>query len=116
MRVLLFQERFVEAVRSGKKVQTIRKKARCQPGDVLSLRRWTGRPRWAQQEEILEAVCVDVRAVKIGMNQPVDYGGPRLFPDADAWARSDGFKDWLEMALWFNEAHGLPFEGELIEW
>ena len=113
MRVLLFQERFVEAVRSGKKVQTIRKKARCQPGDVLSLRRWTGRPRWSKQEEILVAVCAAVHAVTV-LPFDVTVDGQRV--PGQHLAVKDGFRDWEEMREWFNETHGLPFEGELIEW
>ena len=50
MRVITFKERFAEPVRSGAKRQTIRKSAGCEVGDILSLRRWTGRPRHSKQE------------------------------------------------------------------
>jgi hypothetical protein len=36
--------------------------------------------------------------------------------NADAFARADGFTDWLGIVDWFEKTHGLPFEGLLIRW
>jgi hypothetical protein len=63
MRVIMFQDRFAELVRGGDKCQTIRWSARCRPGDVLSLRRWTGKPYRSKQETLREAVCTAVSPV-----------------------------------------------------
>jgi hypothetical protein len=119
MRVILFQERFAGLVRSGAKTQTIRKRARCKPGDVLSLRRWTGKPYRSKQEVLREAVCTGVVS-RVEMDCKGIWVGCRLAlaesPAADANARADGFANWKEMAEWFKDAHGLPFEGELIQW
>jgi hypothetical protein len=30
--------------------------------------------------------------------------------------RRDGFTNWAEMRDWFDQLHGLPFSGLLIEW
>jgi len=34
----------------------------------------------------------------------------------DIFAILDGFTDWAEMIKWFEDTHGLPFEGILIKW
>ena len=114
VRVLMFQERFVAGIRSGEKRQTIRKKARCKPGDVLSLRRWTGRPYRSKQEEIRRAVCTGVSIV--GIVGPAPGAKVRLSVPLDEFARRDGFRDWADMRAWFEREHGLPFVGRLIRW
>lgn len=113
MRVLMFQDRFAEKVRDGSKPHTIRKTARCKPGDVLSLRRWTGKPYRSKQETIREAVCTAVRAVTIW---PFDVTVDGRLVPAQHLAVQDGFRDWEEMRDWFETVHGLPFVGWIIEW
>jgi hypothetical protein len=46
----MFQDRFADKVRDGRKLHTIRKTARCKVGDTLSLRRWSGTPYRSKQE------------------------------------------------------------------
>jgi hypothetical protein len=117
MRVILFQNRFAEPVRSGAKIQTIRGKARCKAGDMLSLRRWTGKPYRSKQEILREASCRAVYQVKIVkqaiMFDGVIYDKPQTL---QSFAVLDGFNSWPEMVNWFSETHGLPFHGELITW
>ncbi len=108
MRVILFQDRFAELVRTGEKIQTIRKKARCKPGDDLSLRRWTGKPYRSKQETLRNAVCAGVEAVRV-------TEGPTS-KDKELFAQADGFESLAEMQDWFRKTHGLPFEGEKIVW
>lgn len=113
MRVILFQDRFADKVRDGSKTHTIRKTARCKPGDVLSLRRWTGKPYRSEQETLREAVCTAVHAVTI-FPFDVTVDGQRV--PGQHLAVKDGFRDWDEMREWFENVHGLPFVGWLIEW
>jgi len=119
-RVIVFQYRFADLVRAGKKTQTIRKTARCKPGDQLSLRRWSGRPYRSEQEILRSAVCKTVRYISIGY-KPGKWGisvlGVELSESKrEAMARADGFESEREMLAWFDKTHGLPFYGELIEW
>ena len=120
MRVIMFQDKFAPKVRDGSKCQTIRKAARCKAGDTLSLRRWTGKPYRSKQEILREVVCESAEPVLIlrllgearaavGLN--VIRRG-----DMDAFARADGFADFGEMVKWFENTHGLPFNGWLIKW
>ncbi len=109
MRVILFQEKFAELVREGKKVQTVRKKARCKPGDELSLRRWSGKPYRSKQEILRTALCVKITNVQI-------HDGPISNDWAEDFARCDGFASFKEMQDWFRKTHGLPFVGEIITW
>jgi hypothetical protein len=117
MRVILFKEQFIEAVRKGEKTQTIRKTARCKPGDALSLRRWTGKPYRSKQEIIGEVKCTSVQQVVINQGSIVVDGwveedeGP-----LSRLAQYDGFDNWIAMVEWFRAVHGLPFCGELIKW
>ena len=113
MRVILFQDRFAALVKAGTKTQTIRKTARCVPGDALSLRRWMGKPYRSKQEELGTAICTRVSAVWL-TSYAVDIN--ENFVDENAFARKDGFVDFGDMVLWFGMTHGLPFEGYLIEW
>jgi hypothetical protein len=91
-------------------MQTIRRRARCRPGDVLSLRRWTGKPYRSKQEILRESVCSALTPIQINR-----WGIPCVADD-DKLARRDGFIGWREMREWFERTHGLPFHGWIIEW
>jgi len=112
MRVFLFQDRFAGGVKAGTKRQTIRAKARCKPGDELSLRRWTGKP-YRSKQEILRAgeTCRAVEPVVIPRREDDLSPG-----DAEAMAHADGFACWADMQAWFLHTHGLPFHGEIVKW
>jgi len=124
MRVLTFQPRFHDAIRRGTKRSTIRAKARCKPGDVLSLRRWLDKPYRSKQEELLKVTCTGVRGIVIWeyygkLEARTDY---RYYPfsrdELALFATSEGFTDAADMQKWFDDNHGLkqPFVGELITW
>lgn len=120
MRVLMFQPRFQAAVAAGTKCQTIRPKARCQPGDDLSLRKWKDKPYRSLQLPLRETVrCTAVQPVRIFASPWGELGvivGEKNITDLDAFAKADGFRDANDMRAWFEATHDLPFDGELIKW
>ena len=122
MRVIMFQPRFQAAVAAGTKNQTIRPKARCKPGDELSLRKWKDKPYRSLQLPLRDTVrCSAVQAVRIFPDIWVGGGFHILLDeqpvaDLDAFAKADGFKNEDDMRDWFESTHELPFEGELIKW
>jgi len=134
MRVIMFQPRFINGITAGTKTTTIRAKARCSPGDVLSLRYWTGLPYRSKHGLIMDVACSAVDRIEIREHYLFlvrTYTTPlrpfyteyfqenRLgeFHKMNQLAESDGFSGgWLEMKEWFAKTHGLPFEGALISW
>ena len=129
MRVLVFKERFVPAVRAGKKRNTFRRDGKRNPqvGQMLSLRHWTGLPYRSPQETIMLAECHVCRQAEINgtcgrsyVLMPAVGPHPLLIiagkVSLNRFARLDGFKDWPEMEAEFQKMHGLPFKGIWIEW
>jgi hypothetical protein len=114
------QSRFVGKIVSNDKLQTIRKKARCKPGDVLSLREWTGKPYRSKQREIARRQCLQVKKVRLCFARDgkfiVEVDG-KAVRSLDAFAKADGFTDFDDMVRWFLQTHGMEeFNGELIRW
>ncbi|MCW1885533.1 hypothetical protein OKA04_12405 [Luteolibacter flavescens] len=47
----------------------------------------------------------------------IQLAGRRLSStEREEFAVADGFETWEDMAGWFRETHGFPFEGMLICW
>lgn len=117
-----FQERFAEDIEDGRKLQTIRQKARCKRGDKLQL--YTGQ-RTRKCRLLMNAVCTSVVPIRIEATE-MFLDGKRLiagsalrdeYEDRDNdFAKADGFGGFVEMADWFRERYGLPFEGFVIKW
>ena len=117
MRVLMFKDRFAGLVARGEKRQTVRRRANCEPGAVLSLRRWTGKAYRSKQELLGEAVCAWVRPVLIAPGLISLDGDFLAAREADTFARADGFSGAGELWDWFGEEYGSePFLGEVIGW
>jgi len=120
MRVILFSSQFAPMVESGAKTQTIRKSARCRPGDTLSLRRWLSGPYRSKQELLRNATCHSISAVCIGLNldqRGISRGGIELTTEErERFAQADGFSSLSQMLEWFGKVHGLPFTGVVITW
>lgn len=121
MRVIMFQDRFADLVRSGAKTTTIRKSNwHIKPGKALSLRRWTGKPYRSKQEILREAVCRSVKGIHISETGcvietiPGYSGGFTERGHENDIARRDGFTSFPDMVDWFKKNHGLPFEGYII--
>lgn len=126
MRVIMFQARFEEPIQRGLKGSTIRRTARCKPGDELSLRVWTGKPYRSKHREIIpKRTCLAVRPVRMHGNHEkllLDLDGTVVVDPTDLHylAQKEGFTSWSEMQAWFCEVHHItatnPFTGMLIEW
>ena len=112
-----FQPRFADLVESGQKTQTIRKTCRAKVGDKVSL--YTGQ-RTKQCRKLGEGTITDIRALAINQFETMAmfFVDERLIRPrtADEIARRDGFASHQEMAQWFKDTHGLPFDGWLIRW
>jgi hypothetical protein len=118
--VRMFKPQFASLVESGAKCQTVRPTPKRIPkaGDLISLRCWTGAPYRSKQRVLREATIVAVRTIHFA-----GYffdGGPRDAANKEIclndFAKADGFSSWREMVEWFDETHGLPFEGIVIHW
>lgn len=123
MIVLTFQPRFAPLVESGRKLHTIRgeRKKPIKPGDLLSLRQWTGRPYMSPQRLLRQPTpCIAVTPIRVSWTdtgRPILLDVDILTPDqATALAIGDGFASSADMVAWFERTHGLPFHGVLIRW
>lgn len=118
-----FQPEFADDVENRIKRQTIRRFARCKPGDTLQ---FYTRQRTKQCRKLGEGVCRRITPIKICRTE-MFLNGKRLYPGTAVYgtiddfdndfARRDGFPGFMEMAEWFLARYGaLPFEGWVIEW
>lgn len=123
MIVLTFQPRFSALVETGAKRHTIRgeRKRPIRPGDLLSLRQWTGRPYMSPQRVLRPPMpCLSVTPIRVSWSntgRPILLDADILTPEQAAWlAHDDGFKSTADLVDWFERTHGLPFHGVLIRW
>ena len=109
-----FKARFAPDVEARRKTQTIRpdgKRKHARQGVAIQL--YTGM-RTKDCRKLGEAICSGSTRCTIDYDR-VAVGGFNV-PGLDAFAQADGFHDFVSMAAWFEEAHGLPFHGTLIKW
>jgi hypothetical protein len=121
--VMMCEPQFVPKILNGSKhttIRKIRKRNNPKPGDVLSLRRWTGKPygKGTHQEVIKEVVCKEVNLITIFSDRVkiTDQTGIHWETMPRYIASEDGFSSWVDMSDWFQKTYGLPFEGNLIRW
>lgn len=121
--VLLFHDRFVEAILERRKCQTIRNHKRPpMHGTTLSLRSWLARPYRSDQRVLLTRTCSAVRPIQIEV-QPdnnvilIALDGVRMdADDVPRFVRADGFNRVSDMVDYYVKKKTLSFEGQLIEW
>ena len=115
MPALNFKRQFAAQVRSGAKTLTIRAPRRypIRQGDRLVL--YTGM-RTSHCEKLLETVCHTAQTIRIA-EHGVAVDGVAL-PQAAVrdLAIADGFGSVSELQAFFREIHGLPFDGQVIQW
>lgn len=120
--VRMFMPRFAPLVEAGTKPTTIRPtpKRKIKAGDVVDLRTWTGKPYRSKQRKLREAYVTKVSPVQIMFSRGsffIRIAKQLLAPaEVVTLAKRDGFKDGIDLLLWFEQTHGLPFKGVLIEW
>lgn len=109
-----FQKRFAPPILSGKNRHTIRakRKRRTQPGEMLHL--YTGlRQKGAQL--LMRTRCTRIEEILISSDCQVQIDGVLLdSAERDQLARSDGFKDFVDMMVFWNGRR--PFRGDIIHW
>ena len=125
MPALNFQARFVQAVESGRKRQSIRaqwKDGRFPFRPRQRLHLYTGLPTPAARklgEGIISrvaAICIE-EADDVGPLGHVFIAGRGLDDyQAEDLAQAEGFNDFDEMMTWWRERYGLPFDGFIIYW
>lgn len=123
-----FKAQFADAVANRTKRQTIRaigKKRHAKPGEKLQL--YTGmRTKSCRKLISPDPECIAVHAVymlKIAENSR-DAHAYQLFLDGKLifWgevseiATADGFENSTDFFNFFDDVHGMPFEGVLIRW
>ena len=112
-----FKADFTAQVASGQKCQTIRPprggRGRARICDRLQL--YSGQ-RTAGCLKLVDPdpICVGIMPVTIQRNGLI-YNGHR-HENHDTLARNDGFKSFQDLADWFEDRHGLPFQGTVIMW
>jgi len=129
MRVFTFMPRFWDQLRAREKRQTCRKRALCKPGDMLSLRGWSGRPYMTPQITLLEpVVCQRVEPVQIAFSESgreleITVAGLLLTHAGQlCFARADGFEGREDMRAFFGERYprmvkrAEMFCGEVVYW
>jgi hypothetical protein len=114
----MFKPQFAPLVERGEKLQTVRPtpKRMPKPGDKISLRAWTGLPYRSKQRVLMESTITRVETIRISAAGIMLGDGLLIRPLDNEFARADGFDHFPEMADWFQQAHGLPFEGIVIYW
>jgi hypothetical protein len=126
MPALNFQASFADNVEWGHKRQTVRAmrkdgRAHCKVGDKLKL--YTGMRSKACR--LLRTVTVKhidkvrIEATSMSINGCLLFATlhDRDSPQTDnEFAQADGFESFMDMSRWFEQTHGLPFDGVLIKW
>lgn len=113
-----FKKQFAEEVASGRKLQTIRAKARVKAGDKLQL--YTGQ-RTKACRKLRDATCVAIDNVSIAPDAPF-FGQPGWWPkDKNVFAERDGFRTYVDMYDFFKIEYGggeddYVFNGYIIMW
>jgi len=109
-----FMECWVPKIVKGEKCQTIRREARCKPGDTLQL--YTGLRTKKARKIIPDVVCIDTDYCAI-RKDCITFGNADKHPSADEFARADGFRDYKEMYEWFCQKYEtVSFIGKVIKW
>lgn len=108
-----FQPDFVDHILSGRKKQTIRQSKRCNVGDKMHL--FTGL-RTRNCKRIADVICVKTDYCAIRPSG-LTFGDADQWPNADQFARDDGFMDFQDMLKWFQIKYGSScFIGHVHKW
>lgn len=113
-----FKEDFAPKIEAGEKISTIRKTARCKPGDLMQL--YTGQ-RTKKCRKIGEKKCIAV--VEICINRDTLWSFPKRRSEDKPLPipnrrlhEMEGFLNMEEMLKFFEDHYGLPFTGFWHVW
>ncbi len=120
--ILMFNRKsFVESIRNGTKIHTIRADRRNRWKEGMTIHFWKGNPRIPKSNPYRFGIgkCSKVFEINIdpesdwvtikGINQ---FKNIYKIDDLNEFAVNDGFKDWEDMKTWFAGY----FEGHIIFW
>jgi thymidylate kinase len=115
--ILSFKERFVEPIKNGTKIHTIREDKHNRWKAGMKIHFWKGNPRNVTKNpyQFAESVVYKVSNIEIFPSQNRIQIQDHYFDSRCALndiARNDGFKLWEEMKEFFPE----DFKGKLIFW
>ena len=115
MPVIGFKKHFKEAIISGEKRQTIRKQwiRPIKLGDTLFL---SIGMRTKNYQRLKVAECTSVTPVTIRTSSVTLDDRDLNAKEIEEFAKLDGFSTAQAFYDFFEENHGLPFEGEVIKW
>lgn len=127
MPALNFKAEFADLVEHGNKRQTVRAhrkdgRPHCKVGDLLKL--YTGMRtkscRLLAEAEVIRVAPVKIAPTEMWLNgerlPSILYCRDQIEPTDNEFAEADGFDSFMDMADWFCDVHGLPFEGVVIQW
>ena len=114
MRVVMVKKQFAPMILSGRKPHTIRKTARCVPGDMLSIRRWAGKPYASPQLRVADAWCTSLAGIVVSEKGLSIDLVPIGIDQATVFAWNDGFDSLDEFISFFEVNYSLPFTGVVI--
>lgn len=115
--IFTFQRRFVPAIQGRAKVSTIRaiRDRVVEPGDLMDLRTWQGRPYGSPQSHLCVATCQEVDLITLELRGQDLFVTKRGFtlttPELARLATEDGFASVDEMREWFEAEHKLAKRG-----
>lgn len=111
-----FKKEFAEAVRSGRKHQTIRpkRKNRPRPGQTAFLFTGLRTVSCVRLGEYPIAWVHDITITKKSVT--IDGDLLQTHKERSEFAKADGFTCFRSLTLFFEKEYGLPFNGDLIIW
>lgn len=126
MPAINFKAQFADDVEWGHKRQTVRAHRKdgrdhAKVGDRLKL--YTGmrtkscRLLGTAKVTRIDTIWMDAVSMKLNGKHVFSTLHSRDDPPTDnEFAQADGFDGFTQMANWFEDVHGLPFEGVVIHW
>lgn len=116
MPALNFKQLFVDAIRTGRKRQTIRKVRQRRPIQVNDTLYLYSGMRTRACQKIGAYRCVQILPIEITAHAITLDGADMLHWETDQLAHADGFASVKQLTDFFAAEYGLPFQGVVIEW
>lgn len=125
--ILTFKPQFVEPIKAGTKIHTIREDKNRRWKPEMKIQFWNGNPRnvKAKPHQFESGICTDVKEIIFDFVHSEililqSKNSDRLIfngiTDLNEFSRNDGFEDWQSLKQWFIDQYGVKhyFGGYLI--